>query len=43
MFNYLHVEKKVKIQDLHKIKGGIPDIPMTLYWLLTHVSDCFSQ
>ena len=39
MFNNPHVKKEIKMHDLHiQIKGRIPDIPISIYWLLTHVS-----
>ena len=39
MFNNPHVKKEIKMHDLHiQIKGRIPDTPISIYWLLTHMS-----
>ena len=39
MLNYLLVRKNIKMQDLYiQIKGRVPDVPFSVFWLLTLLS-----
>ena len=42
MFTYFHVKKNIKMQDSHiQIKGGIPDLLISIYWFLKHMPQAF--